>query len=611
MRQLAFTVLIGLAGLISARGAEAQTSWIQLEAHLSPATAEQAAREYDVELDNVAGLTIGGGWYSVALGPFETDEAQRLLAELRAQGRIPRDAFLTDTSIYRQQFYPAAGTALSAAPATPAAEPTQPEVVAEAPAPQPVPQPAPQPEVVAEAPAPEPEPEPVVVAEPELPEETPAEARRSEAQLTRDERAELQIALQWFGYYRGGIDAAFGPGTRGSMAAYQADIGAEQTGVLTTRQRARLLSEYNEILSSIGFQTVRDETAGIQIDLPLAMVSFDRYDPPFAHYVTANDSGVRVLLISQAGDEATLLGLYDIMQTLKIVPLDGERERRRGSFILTGENADITSYTYAVLANGHVKGFTLIWPAGEDRRREVVLERMRDSFTPLAEFVLPETVGEGALDQSIDLLSGLEIRRPERARSGFYVDARGTVLTTAEAVASCDQVTIDEAYTANVVAVDDGLGLALLRPRDPLAPMGFARFTAGVPRIASEIAVAGYSFEGALSAPTLTFGTLADIRGLNGEEELKRLTVVSQPSDAGGPVMDTSGSVLGMLLPDPSDSGRVLPADVSFAADGLAIAAFLSRNGLAPAAAEQGDILSAERLTKIAANMTVLVSCWN
>ncbi|MFN3144811.1 MAG: serine protease [Paracoccaceae bacterium] len=464
---------------------------MQLEAHLSPATAEQAAREYDVELDNVAGLTIGGGWYSVALGPFETDEAQRLLAELRAQGRIPRDRVMGDpasTASSRSR----AGTARRPPSTRTAPHPAR--SGAEAPAPQPAPQPAPA-EVVAENPAPEPEPEPVVVPQPELPEETPAEARRSEAQLTRDERAELQIALQWFGYYRGGIDAAFGPGTRGSMAAYQADIGAEQTGVLTTRQRARLLSEYNEILSSIGFQTVRDETAGIQIDLPLAMVSFDRYDPPFAHYVTANDSGVRVLLISQAGDEATLLGLYDIMQTLKIVPLDGERERRRGSFILTGENADITSYTYAVLANGHVKGFTLIWPAGEDRRREVVLERMRDSFTPLAEFVLPETVGEGALDQSIDLLSGLEIRRPERARSGFYVDARGTVLTTAEAVASCDQVTIDEAYTANVVAVDDDLGLALLRPRDPLAPMGFARFTAGVPRIASEIAVAGRAFE--------------------------------------------------------------------------------------------------------------------
>jgi hypothetical protein len=42
-------------------------------------------------------------------------------------------------------------------------------------------------------------------------EETPAEARQSEAQLTREERDALQIAMQYFGFYQGGIDGAFGP----------------------------------------------------------------------------------------------------------------------------------------------------------------------------------------------------------------------------------------------------------------------------------------------------------------------------------------------------------------------------------------------------------------
>ena len=58
-------------------------------------------------------------------------------------------------------------------------------------------------------------------------------------------------------------------------------------------------------------------------------MQFDHYEPPFVHYGERGGSGVRVLLISQPGDQSTLFGLYDILQTLEIVPLDGERERGR------------------------------------------------------------------------------------------------------------------------------------------------------------------------------------------------------------------------------------------------------------------------------------------
>lgn len=590
MQKFLFTLFIGLAALMTARPAEAQNSWIQIEAHPSLAEAQARAREYALALPDVNGFTLGGGWYALALGPYAPDDARARLNELRAGGAIPQDSYLAETDFYRQQFFPAGANALNAPPLAP--EPSEPGAGTDT-------------AQLAQAETAEPAPPP------EPPEETPAEARRSEAQLSRDERAELQVALQWFGYYQGRIDAAFGPATRGAMTAYQESIGAEPTGVLTTRQRARLLEEYGAVLASIGLETVRDERAGIEIELPLAMVGFDRYDPPFAHYTEIDDSGVRVLLISQAGDESTLLGLFDIMQTLKIVPLEGFRERRRNEFTLTGENDEITSYTWATLTNGHVKGFTLIWPAGEDRRREVVQNRMKESFAALPDSVLPETVGEGRLDQDIDLLSGLEIRRPERSRSGFFIDGRGTVLTTAEAVQGCDRITLDEAYNASVVAVDDTMNLALLRPEQALAPLAYARFMDSAPRLKSEIAVAGYSYEGRLSAPTVTFGTLAEMQGLQGEETVKRLAVGARPGDVGGPVFDTTGSVLGMLLPDDAGSNRALPEDVAFAADAGVISAFLAANGYPAASSRQGAAMTAESITKLAADMTVLVSCWN
>lgn len=564
--------------------AAAQSVFVQVEALPSLAAAQDRARAYAANLPDVNGFRLGSGWYAISLGPYDETGAIRRLNALRTQRAIPADSYLVGAQAYSQQFWPVGANALGG------------EVI-ETPAPQQRAGTTPQ----AQSPAAEPRP---------AAEETRSEALRSEGQLGRQEKFDLQIALQWFGFYDGAIDAAFGPGTRSAMAEWQTSKGFEPTGVLTTRQRAELTGEYEAVLASLDLGPVRDETAGIEVEMPRAMVEFDRYDPPFAHYNAAGDSGVKVLLISQAGDEATLLGLYDIMQTLEIVPLEGERSQSSNSFTLTGANDRITSYTYAVLDGGAVKGFTLIWPRGDDRRRQVALKAMRDSFRPIAGAVLPETVGDGALDQSIDLISGLQIRRPEKSRSGFFIDARGTVLTTAEAVEGCERITLDETYEASAVNRDAALGLALLRPDAPLAPLDFARFQAAIPRLQSEIAVSGYSFEGMLGAPTLTFGTIADVKGLRGEETVKRLALAASPGDAGGPVLDISGSVLGMLLPPEAPDGKVLPGDVSFAADAEAIAEFLSGSGYQPAASDRAAPMSAEELARMAADLTVLVSCW-
>ncbi len=441
-------------------------------------------------------------------------------------------------------------------------------------------------------------------------EETIAEAREGERLLSREEREQLQAALKWDGFYDSAIDGDFGPGTRNAMAAWQDANRYEATGVMTTAQRRDLVAGYREMLRSVGLARVIDAKAGIEIDLPAAMVQFDRYDPPFAHYRAKGDSGVKVLLLSQTGDQTTLAGLYDILQTLEIVPLEGPRERGRTSFTLEGANAEISSYTYAALSDGQVKGFTLIWPAGGDRRRGLVIDAMRASFTPVPDAVLPDVM-DGGTAQSLDLLAGLAIRQPDRVRSGFYVDEAGAVLTTLEAVTQCGRVTLDADYEAEVVASDAGLGLALLRPREALTPIGYARFQPHQPRLKSEIAVSGYSYEGRLGAPTLTFGTLEDLRGLNGEALVARLALAATTSDAGGPVFDSTGAVMGMLLPPARPDGRVLPEDVSFAADAAAIIEFLSANGIAAAASDAVGGVAPEDLTVSAADMTVLISCWN
>ncbi len=567
---VAFAVIWTLAG-----SAAAQSVWVQIEAKRSLIEAQDRVRDYSGTLQFVNGFALRSGWYAITLGPFDPADAEIQLLRLRASGRIPRDSFIADGSNFRQQFWPVGAAAIGA-----------PQIVPDRP--------------IEETAAPA----PLIPTE-----ESIAEARDSERLLTREEREELQVALTWEGYYNSAIDGAIGPGTRSAMAAWQDANRYEATGVLTSRQRRELVAGYRDMLGSIGLARIVDGRAGIEIDLPAAMVEFDRYDPPFAHYGSKDDSGVKVLLISQSGDQTTLAGLYEILQTLEIVPLEGPRQLGRTTFTIEGANEGVSSYTYAQTSQGQVKGFMLIWPAGADRRRQMVIDAMRVSFTP-SDAVLPDAM-DGATAQSIDLLAGLEIRQADRVRSGFYVDVDGAVLTTVEAVAQCDRVTLDEDHEAEIVATDDATGLALLRPRDALTPIGFALFQPHQPRLMSEIAVSGYSYEGRLGAPTLTFGTLEDLKGLNGERSVNRLALASTTGDAGGPVFDATGSVLGMLLPPVEEGGRILPDGVNFAADAVTIIEFLSANGISPAASDAAETVAPEDLTVAAADMTVLVSCWN
>ncbi len=194
------------------------------------------------------------------------------------------------------------------------------------------------------------------------------------------------------------------------MASWQRANGREPTGILTTVQRADLLAQYNAVLDGMGLKFVSEPEMGIEMQIPLGIMKFAKYEPPFAHFDSIGDISARVLMISQEGTQDTLFGLYDIMQTLEIVPKDGPRERGNDSFTLTGQNARMISHTEASLENSQIKGFTLIWPTGDEERRTRILGVMQDSFTRI-EGVLDPAAGANDA-QSIDLVSGLEIRRP-------------------------------------------------------------------------------------------------------------------------------------------------------------------------------------------------------
>ncbi|WP_171234035.1 serine protease [Ruegeria sp. HKCCA6837] len=570
-------LLFLVVGLRAASAQQDPGVWVQIEAQPTLQEAQERAQAYARALPDVNGFRLNSGWYAVVIGPYARPDAQQVLRVYRSEGQIPRDSFIAFSSGLGQQFWPVGANVLNrgtiAAPVAPIAQ--------------------------AE--------DTLTIAPAQDADETRAQALQSERLLTAQERKDLQTALQAAGFYNSTIDGAFGQGTRRSMGDWQRFNGYEATGVLTTAQRKALIDDYNAPLTSVGMAQYKDDAAGITMDLPLDAVRFDRYEAPFAHFNSASDLNAKILLISQDGDKRTLRALYEVMQSLEIVPLNGQRELRGDRFTLEGRGNGVVSFTQARLTDGKIKGFTLVWPEGDEARRLRVLSAMASSFTT-TDAVLDAAAGADAA-QSIDLMSGLQIRKPRLSRSGFFADEKGTVLTVSEAVENCTRITLDGDQEVQLAKADNDIGVAVLRPTKALAPMSVAAFSAALPRLQSDVAVSGFSYQGALGAPSLTYGQVADVRGLNGETGVKRLALNAQPGDAGGPIFNDSGNVVGMLLPTPS-GGRSLPASVSLAATGERLTEILAQAGVSGQSSEETTQISPNELSRRATGMTVLVHCW-
>jgi len=589
---LAFSLAVAPMG--QAQEATEEQAWIQIESYPSEATARARAEAYAAEFPDVT-VFKGRSWHAIVLGPYSPEAAAGRLAELRRSGQVPGDAFVTDgggftgvledlavaEAVEREPIATEAPVAETVAPAAVEAETMAPESI---------------------------EPAPLVIE----PDETLREARASEAELSRDERMTLQEALKWYGFYASGIDGAFGQGTRASMSAWQEANGFEPTGVLTTRQRATLVTNHAADLAEFGFESVTEAEAGIEITLPLSLVAFDHYEPPFVHFAEKDGSGLRVLLISEPGGPEALAGLYDILQTLEAVPETGERSLGDTSFTIQAASSKLESLAFAETRDGMVKGYLAVWNPADAARMERILPVLQSSF---------RAVGGKALDPGLvpmeeaalsGMLSGLELRKPARVASGVFVDEIGHVATALANVAGCAKVTIGAETAAEVAAEDAVTGLALLTPKAALAPRAVARLATASPRSGAEISVAGFSYGERLPAAVLTFGTFEAAEGIMGEPGQARLLAPVMAGDMGGPVLDSAGGVLGVLIPVPADAGRQLPEGMALAADAASLGALVQGAGLVMTAgpAASGTPATPDALNAAALGMTVQVSCW-
>lgn len=564
--------------------------WIQIEAQPSLLEAETRARIYAQEFPDIQAHSIGSGWYAITLGPLPEDQADLRMSQLGARAAIPRDSFLATGTNYRQRIYP-----IGPAPA------------------------AAMPKKTVEMEAAQEETTPISVTEnkenaaslqttPEgsisEPDETLSEARAGEALLSREEKMDLQRYLQWAGYYNSTIDASFGRGTRQSMAAWQANNGHEDTGVLTTAQRAKLRAQYFAIFDGLGLETHRDLEAGISIDLPKDVVAFDGYAAPLAHFKSRDGSSpTHVFLISAAGNRGDLAAIYSVLPTLSIVPMDIEKSLIKDRFVISGAGSKTRAYITASQEGGEIKGFGLIWPNQNDEQFDRLVAHMLKSFGTFS----------GTLDPSLSLAIndpetefGVAIRTPAFVKSAVFVSDQGHAVTDTSDLEQCSALTIGGTHDAEIIAQSE-TGAGLLSPTSDLKPISHAKLGNSV-RKGDRTFLSSFPYGGRLGLASLTETEVAETADLSGNTQKFRLDLLAEPGDFGGAVLDRSGNLAGILVSQ-DDTGRVLPNNVNFAAAAEVLADMMASVGLRLEAG-QSRRLDDVALIASAQNMLTPIECW-
>ena len=216
---------------------------------------------------------------------------------------------------------------------------------------------------------------------------------------------------------------------------------------------------------------------------------------------------------------------------------------------------------------------------------------------------------------SAPVASGPVTLRPRSSGTGFHV-APGRVVTNAHVVAGCAALQDDRGGALTVVAADPVRDLALLRAARPSSTT--LPFNArGTTELGENVVVLGYPYGGSplSTGLNLTAGIVSAQAGFGGSTSHFQITAPVQPGNSGGPVLDDSGGVIGVVQARVNDlavlrATGTVPQNINFAIRGETVEGFLRENGVPAARVSGGRGLSASAISAGAQEAVVSVRCF-
>ena len=198
-----------------------------------------------------------------------------------------------------------------------------------------------------------------------------------------------------------------------------------------------------------------------------------------------------------------------------------------------------------------------------------------------------------------------------------FAVAPGLLITNQHVIDGCSSVeviSVDGRRTGSVVDADDQIDLALLRVSGIKGATARLRSPRNI-RLGESVMVFGFPLAGSLtSGGNFTSGLVSGLRGLRDAAGELQITAPVQPGNSGGPLMDASGLVIGVVqakldaLRSAIATGDI-PQNVNVAISLDVLADFLAKNKVAFRDGSLSAPLDTARVAALAQNFTHRVEC--
>jgi S1-C subfamily serine protease len=192
-------------------------------------------------------------------------------------------------------------------------------------------------------------------------------------------------------------------------------------------------------------------------------------------------------------------------------------------------------------------------------------------------------MGVGAL--ALGCMSVTAQARSElRSASGFVVTSDGYVVTSAHVIEGCREVFVGNFGKARIAKIDRVNDLALIKVngRD-LVP---ARIRTSAPRLGETVYALGFPLADRLdNALNFTSGLVSALAGLENDRRAVQFSAPIQPGNSGGPLVDDSGALIGIVRSKLGDADLlktkgVTAQNISFAVRAQYVSQFLASAGV-------------------------------
>ncbi|MFL2878471.1 MAG: S1C family serine protease [Candidatus Pelagibacter sp.] len=200
--------------------------------------------------------------------------------------------------------------------------------------------------------------------------------------------------------------------------------------------------------------------------------------------------------------------------------------------------------------------------------------------------------------------------------TAFFISDEGHLITNHHVVNYCNITKVNyfgKTGTAKILAYDRVNDLALLET--DIIPKDKFDISNRDPKLLDDIYVAGYPFGKAVSSSVkVTKGVVSALAGSQDNYALVQIDAAIQPGNSGGPIVNTSGNVVGVAVAkldfkDAMESYGVIPENTNFGIKSSILKNFTSANSIKNSEEEPKEV-STEVLGEKIQNATAYVGCW-